>query len=212
MKLKRIYLLLLTLVCLASNAHAIVTCQKAKLYKPTSRGSVYNFKATQKCDITGVTIDLAKVKDMYLDEIKDKKSQFKVHKEQSYDNKKGMQGYSLDVTQSYDTNHGPLRVRADVLLLDDNSKKFFMELRSTNIQGDGDSTGNKFILNQLDLEVSPERSELLVTKEIKVTPPWYAPEGMFIDTVETELLESLNKAAKDNARKISGEKVDALRK
>lgn len=195
-----------------ANAHATISCSKPKLSKVVERNSVYHFKSVVTCKLENEKVDLKTLKDIYKAEILSKGSQFTVHKQENYDNKKGMTGYSLDVTQSYDTSNGYIKVRAKVLLEDDNANNFYMELRSKSIDGQGDSQYEKSILNTVSLKMQQDNGDLIVTKEIDVEQPWYAPESVFRDKVETELYSSIKKAAQMQARKITGEKVDALRK
>lgn len=206
-------ILLVTSLGLALNAHATITCEKVKLSRPVNtHGSVYHFKASATCKLVGEKVDVPAIKDAYKAEIYEKKSQFKVHKESAYDDKKGLTGYKIDNTQSYDTPHGGLDVRSDILLLDDNISKFFLELRSKSIEGRDDSTYNKSILNQVTLIHTKDSDQVTVVKEIDVEQPWYAPQSTFFNTVEPELVESTKKSALLQARKIAGEKVEALRK
>ena len=196
----------------ATNIYATITCSKPKLSKVENNDPIYHFKAIVTCKLTGETINLKVLKDAYRDEILNTKSQFKVHDQHKYDNKNGMTGYWFDTTQSYDSDHGALKVRAEVLLLDDNASNFYMELRSKSIVGEDDAKYNKSILNEVSLQHFVDHDELTLTKEIEVEEPWYAPEGMFFETVETELADSIHKAASLHARKIIGQKIDALRK
>lgn len=196
----------------ATNAHAAFTCHKPKLGEIVTKDSIYHFTATEKCEIKDVKINFAALKDVYLAEINDKKSQFKVFQQEQYNDKKGMQGYELDVMQSYKSQNGPMKVRANVLILDDQGKNFYFELRSKNIQAEGDAQYDKFILNTVELEVMDNHAQLLITKKIYIDAPWYAPRDMVVNKVVPQLLESTNKSAELNARKISGETVEALRK
>jgi len=87
-----------------------------------------------------------------------------------------------------------------------------MELRSKSIVGEDDAKYDKTILNNINLQILPDHSELTVIKEIDVEEPWYAPDSMFFETVEPELSESTRKASLLHAHKIRGDKVEALRK
>lgn len=207
---------LLVIICfsvITSNVYATVTCEKPRLSKPTEKNhSIYHFKAVVKCNLVDEKIDLIAIKDAYRNEIMQNGSQFVVHSQHDYDNKKGMTGYWLDTTQSYQSEHGPLKVRAEFLLLDNTTTNFELELRSKSVSGKNESSLTKFILNEVALQVLPDRAELVVTKEIDVEEPWYAPHGTFISKVEKELVDSIRKAATLQVKKICGEKVDALRK
>ncbi len=196
----------------SANSYATIKCNEPKLSKPVEHNSIFHFKTVVECSITGEKINVTALKDAYLAEITDKHSQFKVHKQQDYDNNKGMKGYLLDLTQSYNTPHGPLSVRADFYLLDDNSKNFFLELKSRYVHGEDDAEYDKSIFNQINLTVDGNNATLTSIKEVDVEEPWYAPNSMFFNTVETELMDASRKAALLNARKIIGEKVEALRK
>jgi hypothetical protein len=205
-------LVLILSLAFATNSYATITCGKPKLSKVGDHDPIYHFKATVKCDLTGETINLKTLKDSYLAEITNRKSQFKVRKQENYDDKKGMTGYLLDVTQSYNSENGAVVVHADVILADNKSTNFFMELRSKSVHGEDDAKYNTYILNDVSLVVGPQHSELTLSKEIDVEDPWYAPQGMFFDKVETELLDSIHKAAQQHAQKMRGDKVEALRK
>jgi hypothetical protein len=197
---------------MASNSYADITCSKPKLSKPVGRNDVYHFKAVVTCDIVGESVDVAAIKDAYLEDITKPNSQFKVRKQGDYDNKKGMSGYSLDVTQSYDSNKGYRVVKANILLLDDKNANFYMEMRSRSVDGQGDAQYNKAILNTVTLHHTADKNTVTVVKEIDVKEPWYAPHDTFVDTVQTELSDSIREAAPIQAKKIIGEKVDAMRK
>lgn len=199
-------------LALASNSYATVTCSKPKLSSPVGRDTIYHFKAVVTCDIVGETINVPAIKDAYLADITKPKSQFKVNKQGDYDNKKGMTGYKLDVTQTYDSDEGNRVVRADILLLDNKTSDFDMELRSRSVVGQGDAQYNKGIINSVTLHYTPEKSTVTVVKEIDVEEPWYAPHQTFVDRVQKELSASIVKAAPIQAKKIIGENVDAMRK
>ncbi len=206
------FILVISLALVAANASATITCGKPKLSKIVGHDPIYHFKAVVTCKLVGEKINIQTLKDSYRDEIMSHKSQFVVHDQHNYDNKNGLLGYWLDATQSYNSDHGAMAVRAEILLLDDNTKNFYMELRSKSIKAEDDAKYDKTILNEVSLQHFTDHDDLTVTKEIDVEEPWYAPEGMFFDTVETELSESIRKAALLHTRKISGEQVEALRK
>lgn len=117
---------------MASNCYAAITCSNPKLSKIIDHDPIYHFKAEVKCNLVGEAINLKALKDAYRDDITKHGSQFKVHSQHDYDDK-GHDWLFFDVTQAYDSINGALKVRADILLLDDNSKTFFMELRSKSI-------------------------------------------------------------------------------
>lgn len=196
----------------ATSIFASISCSSPKLSAPVKHDSVYHFKAVVTCKLVGETIDVKAIKDAYRAEILDKKSQFKVHGQKDYDDKKGMKGYALDATQSYDTDHGRLAVRGDMLLLDDNTANFFYQLRSKSIIGQDDAKFNKSIFNEVTLKHLANYDELVVVKEIDVEEPWYAPDSTFFNTVASELTEAISQSAMQQAKKIRGDKVDALRK
>ncbi len=204
-------LLVLSLV-LASNSYAEISCSKPKLSKPVGHGTMFHFKAVVTCDIVGEEINIPAIKDAYLADITKPKSQFVVHKQGDYDNKKGMTGYSLDVTQSYDSDKGSRVVRAQVLLLDDKTSNFTMELRSKSVKGQSDAQYNKAILNTVTLHHTADKNTVTVVKEIDVEEPWYAPHDTFVNTVQSELSASIREAAPIQAKKIIGDKVDAMHK
>jgi hypothetical protein len=211
MKISSKLLLVLSLV-LASNSYATITCSKPKLSKPVGRNAMYHFKAVVTCDIVGETINIPAIKDAYLADITKPNSQFKVRKQGDYDNKKGMTGYALDVTQSYDSSKGYRVVKADILLLDDKNSNFYMELRSRSVAGQGDAQYNKSILNTVTLHHTTDKDTVTVVKEIDVEEPWYAPHDTFVNAVQTELTASIRETAPIQAKKIIGEKVDAMHK
>jgi len=211
MKICSRLLLVLSLI-LAPNLYATITCGEPKLSKPALQNDLYHFKAVVTCNMVNEKIDISALKDIYRDEMLNVKDQFKVRKQIDFDNKKGMTGYSIDATQSYTTNHGPIVVRADFIFLDDKSKTFTMDMISRSVAGEGDASYDKSIVNKLILKILPDHAELTVIKEIGVEEPWYAPEGVFFDTVEKDLTTAIRKSAPLNARKICGEKVEALRK
>jgi hypothetical protein len=202
----------LLFLAISPKLFASISCSEPKLSKVTNRDSIYHFKAVATCNLVNEKINLTTLKDAYKSDILATNSEFKVHAQHDYDDQKGMHGYWLDVTQSYETDHGPLAVRAEILLLDDNAKKFFVELKSKSIKGEGDAAYNHSILNDTTLQIFPDHAELTIVKEIDVQEPWYAPHGMFMNTVEEELLAATSKSAKVNAQKICGQKVDALKK
>jgi len=204
--------LLVIFIAFAANSYAEITCSKPKLSNPLGHDTMYHFKAVVTCDIVGEKINVSAIKDAYLADITNPKSQFVVKKQGAYDNKKGMTGYTLDVTQSYDSDQGHLVVRADVLLMDNKTSNFEMELRSRSVVGQGDSQYNKSILNTVTLNYTPQKSTVTVVKEIDVEEPWYAPHQTFVDAVQKDLYESIFKAAPIQAKKIIGEKVDAMHK
>lgn len=207
-----VYAICLLFLTTACSVQATTTCTEPKLSKITSNNSIFHFHAEVTCKLVDVKVNLSALKDAYKAEITNPKSQFKVKNQKDYNDGKGMTGYEIDATQSYKTPHGPLSVTADILITDDKSSKFDFELKSKSIHGEGDASNNKSISNSVTLQIFPDHDELVVTKDIYVEEPWYAPDSMFIDTVEKELLASIKKAADDNARKISGENVEALRK
>lgn len=51
-----------------------------------------------------------------------------------------------------------------------------------------------------------------MVKEVDVEEPWYAPHGVFVDTVQEQLIDSIRASALQHAKKICGGKVDALHK
>lgn len=211
MKISSRFLLVLSLA-VASNSYAAITCSKPKLSDPVVHNTMYHFKAVVICDIVGETINVSAIKDAYLEDIIKPKSQFVVKKHSDYDNKKGMTGYTLDVVQSYDSEEGYRVVRANVLLMDNKTSDFEMEMRSRSVAGQGDSQYNKSILNIVTLKYAPEKSIVTVVKEIDVEEPWYAPHQTFIDAVKKDLTKSIVKAAPIQAKKIIGEKIDAMHK
>lgn len=211
MKKSSRFLFVLSLI-LASNSYATITCSKPKLSNPVGHDTIYHFKAVVTCDIVGEKIDVPAIKDAYLADITKPKSQFKVTKQGDYDNKKGMTGYSLDVTQSYDSEQGYRVVRANILLMDNKTSDFEMELHSRSVVGQGDAQYNKAIINSVTLHYKPEKSIVTVVKEIDVEEPWYAPHATFVDKVQEELSASIVKAAPIQAKKIIGEDVDAMHK
>lgn len=196
---------------LAATAQATITCSDPKLSKPVAHDATYHFKATVTCDLVGETINLKALKDAFLADIVKKGSQFKVHEQKDY-NQNGLTGYTLDATQSYDSPNGAMAVRANVIIADDQAKNFYYELRSKSIDAEGDAKYDKTILNITTLQVEANKGVLKLTKEIDVEEPWYAPDSMFFDKVESQLTESIRKAALVNAKKICGQDVDALRK
>lgn len=208
---QRSLLLFICILILAGNAQATITCGEPKLSKPTARGSIYHFKAVISCQLVDEDIKLNTLKDAYLSDITNKGSQFKVHKQQNYA-QKGLTGYLLDVTQSYVSPHGAMAVRANVIIADDNSKQFYYDLRSKSISAQDDAKLDKFILNTTTLDFQPKQSVLTLTKEIDVEEPWYAPDSIFFGRIESELKDSIRKAAVTNAQKVCGKNVDALRK
>lgn len=205
-------LLVIALTIAAPSIFASISCSKPKLSKPVKNNSVYHFKAVVTCKLDGESINFSTIKDAYRAEILDKGSQFVVHSQQDYDNKKGMTGYSFDVTQTYSTDHGRLAVRENIALMDDKAANFYLELRSKSIVGKDEATYNKSIINEVKAQHFPTYDEVIVTKEIDVEQPWYAPQEMFFNKVETELVASIAKSAMLQAKKVRGDKVDALRK
>lgn len=205
-------LILILSLTIASNAYATITCNKPKLSRPTGNDTIYHFKAVVTCKLVGEKIDVATLTSAYRDEITNPKSQFKVHKQSDYDNKNGMTGYVIDATQSYTTENGPIVVRGNFTISSDKATNFDFVMRSTKIVGEGNNKYDKTIYNDTKLKVMPEYAELTVTKEVDIEEPWYAPHSTFVNTVEESLVKSIKKSAMDNAKKISGEKVDALRK
>lgn len=195
----------------ATTAQATITCSKPKLSKPVANDSIYHFKATVTCDLVGETINLTALKDAYLSDIVKKGSQFKVHKQNNYE-QNGLTGYELDATQSYYSPNGAMAVHANIIIADDQTKNFYYELRSKSIDAEGDARYDKTILNITTLEVEPNKGTLKLIKEIDVEEPWYAPEAMFFDKVEPQLAESIRNAALVNAKKVCGQDVDALKK
>lgn len=212
MKLSRLCILLWILSS-STNIFATITCSDPKLGKVTGNDSLYSFETVVNCKLVDEKINLKALKDAYRDEISNPKSEFKVHSQQNYTDKQtNMQGYKMDVTQSYDTPHGSLAVRADVYLLDDNANKFNMELRSKSISGEGEATNNKSINNKIILTVFPDHADLTSIKTIKVHEPWYVPDFMFFDTVKKELIDASRKGAMQHAKKIAGQQIEAMRK
>lgn len=208
-----ILILFLSLAQLVQNAYADITCSDPKLSNPKDKGSIYHFKAVITCNLVDETIDISSLKNYYRDEMLSPKSQFKINTQSDYNDQKGMTGYMINATQSYNTKHGHMSVRADFIFADDKKNTFYMDMHSKSVSGQGDNSYNKTIINQITLKVlSDKKAELTVTKEVDVEEPWYAPTGVFFDTVNEELVESLKKSALANAKKISGEKVDGLRK
>lgn len=205
-------LLLLCSLIQISNSEAKITCSKPKLNKSTDRKSIYHFKALVSCELVNESINLPTIKDAYLYDIVKKGSQFKVHKQNNYNNSKGMSGYSLDVTQSYNSPNGAVVVRANIVISDDSEKKFHYEFRSKSMTAEGDANYEKSMLNITSFETLPDKTKLIVTKEIDVEKPWYAPESVFFDAVESNLKSSIRASASKNASKICGKHVDVLRK
>ncbi len=197
---------------LAPNIHATITCRQPKLSHPTDENSIYHFKAVVICNLVGETININMLKDSYRDEMLNSKSQFVVHKQSDYADKNGMIGYDINATQSYNTDNGPVVVRANFIFLDDKAKNFSMDMHSNSVYGKGDASYEKTIINKLILHILPDHSELTVIKEIDVEKPWYAPEVVFFDTVQEGLVKSIRKAALLNAQKISGQEIEGLRK
>lgn len=209
---QRFLLLLVCYLMLTSNSQATISCSNPKLSKPVTQNSIYHFKAVVVCELIDENINLKTLNDAYLSDIVKKGSQFKVHKQHDYNNSKGMTGYLLDVTQSYNSSDGAVSVRADIIISNDQTKNFYYELRTKSIAAEGDAKYEKMFINTTKLELLPSKNKLTVTKEIDVEEPWYAPESVFLDTVESKLKESIRKAALVNAQKICGQNVDALRK
>ena len=128
-----IYLLSLVSLAISTSIHATTTCSAPKLSKVSSHNSIFHFKAEVTCKLVDVKINLAELKNAYRDEIMNPKSQFKVQSQSDYNNGKGMVGYKIDATQSYNTPHGPLSVRADIIIADDKTSKFDFEFVSKSV-------------------------------------------------------------------------------
>ena len=211
--MKQYYLFLfLGSLILTSNSNATIACGNIKFDRSIIQPPIYHFKTVMTCELIDENINIKNLKEAYLSDITKKGSQFKVHQQKNYTNSKGTSGYSLDVTQSYNTPNGAMSVRAKIIITDDGSNNFYYEMHSTSIKAEGDAKLEKSMLNTTTLEKLSNKSKATVTKEINVEKPWYAPESIFLDKVESSLKESTKEAALANARKIAGENVDPLRK
>lgn len=205
-------ILAIGLITYAGCSQATITCSKPTLSNPVAHDAIYHFESTVKCKIAGETIDIPAVKEAYRSEITDPRSTFKVIAQRDIIENKGMEGYWLDVTQTYDIPEGALQARHNVYLLDDNAAKFVYESESKSIHGEDDAAYNRSIVNKVYLKVLPDHSELVSFKSIDVEEPWFAPDAIFFDRVIPRFKDASIKAAMLHARKICGQDVQALQK
>ena len=189
--------LIASMLCLSflAQAKANITCQKEEFGKVSSQDKIYSFSVSRVCLLNNIkTVSLQSI---YKEAI-EKNINIDISSEEETDFSETMSGYTLGIVERIKTNHGRMRIEADVKLMSNNVDKFVYEYQSSSITGSGHAANTKSAMEKACLKKEEGVWKLTLVKEIKVKKPWIAPEGMFIREVKKGLKEDIKPMTEKN--------------
>ena len=173
-------------------------CQEKKFELISSQGSNYNFLVTVKCSFNHDGSLL--IKDLY-NRYKDhytSNDKIKVYSESPI-NQGFWDGVSLRLENDLSSDHGQMKAQGvSQILKEENGFSFKYSFQSDKIKAKGNAEYTKSIKEQLQVSLEADSIHLTFKNEVTVSKPWFAPEKIFISSVESGLTEDTSKMVDDH--------------